>query len=141
MEWRKCRHFEILAPGSSLRQRVAYSLAIVRLILVPVMFLAFYYLLEMGRIVDRIVNIDAPATQLAEQPFSWTAPSQDKSTISVALNARCWWPPGKHHIKVALPGYQAFDTDVDLLPNQKVTIKTDLAPGSITQAGPSIKKD
>jgi PEGA domain len=49
--------------------------------------------------------------------------------------------PGKHHIKVALPGYQAFDTDVDLLPNQKVTIKTDLAPGSITQAGPSIKKD
>jgi CHASE3 domain sensor protein len=67
MEWRKCRHFEILAPGSSLRQRVAYSLAIVRLILVPVMFLAVYYLFEMGRIVDRIVNIDAPATQLAEQ--------------------------------------------------------------------------
>ena len=49
--------------------------------------------------------------------------------------------PGKHHIKVALPGYQAFDTDVDLLPNQKITIKTDLPPGSITQAGPSIKKD
>ena len=49
--------------------------------------------------------------------------------------------PGKHHIKVALPGYQAFDTDVDLLPNQKITIKTDLPPGSITQAGPSIKKN
>jgi hypothetical protein len=49
MEWRKRRHFEILAPGSSLRQRVAYSLAIVRLILVPVMFLAVYYLFEMGR--------------------------------------------------------------------------------------------
>jgi CHASE3 domain sensor protein len=67
MEWRKCRHFEILAPGNSLRQRVAYSLAIVRLILVPVMFLAVYYLFEMGRIVDRIVNIDAPASQMAEQ--------------------------------------------------------------------------
>jgi CHASE3 domain sensor protein len=67
MERRKRRHFEILAPGSSLRQRVAYSLAIVRLILVPVMFLAVYYLFEMGRIVDRIVNIDAPASQLAEQ--------------------------------------------------------------------------
>jgi CHASE3 domain sensor protein len=67
MEWRKRRHFEILAPGSSLRQRVAYSLAIVRLILVPVMFLAVYYLFEMGRIVDRIVNIDAPASQMAEQ--------------------------------------------------------------------------
>jgi PEGA domain len=49
--------------------------------------------------------------------------------------------PGKHRIKIALPGYQAFDTEVDLLPHQKITIKTDLLPGSITQAGPSIKHD
>jgi PEGA domain len=49
--------------------------------------------------------------------------------------------PGKHRIKIALPGYQAFDTEVSLLPRQKITIKTDLLPGSITQAGPSIKKD
>jgi hypothetical protein len=47
--------------------------------------------------------------------------------------------PGKHRIKIALPGYQAFDTEVDLLPRQKITIKTDLLAGSITQAGPSIK--
>jgi len=39
MKWRKRRYFEILAPRSSLRQRVAYSLVIVRLILVPVIFL------------------------------------------------------------------------------------------------------
>lgn len=49
--------------------------------------------------------------------------------------------PGKHRIKIALPGYQAFDTEVSLVPRQKITIKTDLAPGSITQAGPSIKQD
>ena len=49
--------------------------------------------------------------------------------------------PGKHRIKIALPGYQAFDTEVSLLPGQKITIKTDLLPGSITQAGPSIKQD
>jgi len=48
--------------------------------------------------------------------------------------------PGKHHLKIDLPGYQVFETDVNLLPNQKITIKTDLAPGSITQADPSIKK-
>ena len=59
--------FKIFAPGSSLRKRVAYSLAIVRLILVPVIFLAVYYLFAMGRIVDRIVNVDAPAAKLAEQ--------------------------------------------------------------------------
>lgn len=49
--------------------------------------------------------------------------------------------PGKHRIKIALPGYQQFETDVQLLPNQKMTVKTDLVAGSITQAGSSIKKD
>ena len=51
--------FKILAPGGSLRRRVAYSLVIVRVILAPVILLAVYYLFEMGRIVDRIVNVDA----------------------------------------------------------------------------------
>jgi CHASE3 domain sensor protein len=59
--------FKILAPGNSLRKRVAYSLAIARLILVPVIFLAVYYLLEMGWIVDRIVNVDAPAATMAQR--------------------------------------------------------------------------
>ena len=58
---------KILAPGNSLKRRVVYSLAIVRLILAPVIFLTIYYLFEMGAIVNRIVNIDAPATTLAEQ--------------------------------------------------------------------------
>jgi len=67
MRWRIRKSFKIFAPGNSLRKRVAYSLAIVRLILVPVIFLAVYYLFVMGRIVDRIVNVDAPAAKLAEQ--------------------------------------------------------------------------
>ena len=59
--------FKILAPGSSLRRRVAYSLLVVRLILAPVIFLAVYYLFAMGWIVDRIVSVDAPATTMSEQ--------------------------------------------------------------------------
>ena len=59
--------FKILAPGGALRRRVAYSLVIVRLILVPVIFLAVYYLFAMGWIVDRIVSVDAPATTMSEQ--------------------------------------------------------------------------
>jgi CHASE3 domain sensor protein len=59
--------FKILAPGNSLRKRVAFSLAIARAILVPVIFLAVYYLFEMGWIVDRIVNVDAPAATLAQE--------------------------------------------------------------------------
>jgi len=61
------KSFKIFAPGGSLRRRVAYSLAIVRLVLVPVIFLAVYYLFSMGWIVDRIVNVDAPTATLAEQ--------------------------------------------------------------------------
>ncbi len=48
--------------------------------------------------------------------------------------------PGKHRIKVALPGYQTFETEVNLLPRQKARITTDLVKGSITEAGPLIKK-
>src|ERR1700733_11817422 len=61
------RHLKIFKPTNSLRKRVAYSLAIVRLILVPVIFLSIYYLFEMGWIVDRIVSFDAPAATLAQQ--------------------------------------------------------------------------
>jgi nitrogen fixation/metabolism regulation signal transduction histidine kinase len=61
------KRFQVLAPGASLRKRVGYSLAIVRLILVPVIFLSIYYLLEIGWIVDRIVSFDAPAATLAQQ--------------------------------------------------------------------------
>ena len=61
------KSFKIVSPGSSLRQRVAYSLTVVRLILVPVILLAVYYLFRMGLIVDRIVSVDAPVARLAEQ--------------------------------------------------------------------------
>jgi len=67
MAFRIRRRFQVLAPGSSLRRRVAYSLAVVRLILVPVIVLAVYYLLQVGFIVDRIVSFDAPAATLAQQ--------------------------------------------------------------------------
>jgi methyl-accepting chemotaxis protein len=56
----------VFARGTSLRRRVAYSLAIVRLILVPVIFLAIYYLFAMSSIVDRIVSVDAPVATLAQ---------------------------------------------------------------------------
>lgn len=34
--------------------------------------------------------------------------------------------PGKHEIKITLPGYQAFETEVNLLPHQKLKLKTNL---------------
>jgi nitrogen fixation/metabolism regulation signal transduction histidine kinase len=61
------RTFSIFASGVSLRRRVAFSLAIVRLTLAPVILLAIYYLFEMGWIVDRIVSVDAPSATLAQQ--------------------------------------------------------------------------
>lgn len=48
--------------------------------------------------------------------------------------------PGKHRIKVELPGYRTFETEVNLLPRQKSKVETDLVVGSILQAGPLIKE-
>jgi len=48
--------------------------------------------------------------------------------------------PGKHRIKVELPGYRTFETEVNLLPRQKSKLETDLVVGSILQAGPLIKE-
>src|SRR4030095_1255705 len=48
--------------------------------------------------------------------------------------------PGKHKVRVELPGYRTFLTEVDLLANQETEVKTELVPGSIQQNTPIIKK-
>jgi len=47
---------------------------------------------------------------------------------------------GKHKVRVELPGYRTFLTEVDLLANQETEVKTELIPGSIQQNTPIIKK-
>ena len=47
--------------------------------------------------------------------------------------------PGKHHIKIALPGYRDFETEITVRANQKVTVKTELVPASITAEAPELK--
>src|SRR5580698_1190845 len=48
--------------------------------------------------------------------------------------------PGKHTIKIELPGYRTFETVVEVLAGQKSEVKTELLKGSIEQAGDDIKK-
>jgi PEGA domain len=48
--------------------------------------------------------------------------------------------PGQHRLRIALPGYLPFDTMVDLRPQQKLKIQTDLVKGSITNAGTQVAK-
>jgi PEGA domain len=47
--------------------------------------------------------------------------------------------PGKHQVKVTLPGYKTFETEISLVANQKFELKTDLIKGSIMEAGPLMK--
>ena len=49
--------------------------------------------------------------------------------------------PGKHQVKVELPGYRTFETEVNLLAGQKSEVKTELVKGSIEQAGSEIKQN
>jgi hypothetical protein len=47
---------------------------------------------------------------------------------------------GKHRIKIELPGYRTFETEVNLLAGQKSEVKTDLVKGSIEQNDAMIKQ-
>jgi PEGA domain len=41
--------------------------------------------------------------------------------------------PGKRHVTITLPGYQTFETEIDLVANQKFTLKTELVKGGPAQ--------
>jgi hypothetical protein len=49
--------------------------------------------------------------------------------------------PGTHEIKIALPGYQTFETKITALANQTVAIKTDLLRSDTPLSGPLIDKE
>jgi hypothetical protein len=49
--------------------------------------------------------------------------------------------PGAHKIRVALPGYQTFETDINPLANQKVEVKTDLVKSDAAVADPLLKPE
>jgi hypothetical protein len=49
--------------------------------------------------------------------------------------------PGTHQIRIALPGYETFATNINPLANQKVEIKTDLVKDGAPLAGPLIKAE
>jgi PEGA domain len=47
--------------------------------------------------------------------------------------------PGVHHIRIALPGYATFQTDINPLPKQKVEVKTDLVKSATPLSEPLLK--
>jgi hypothetical protein len=47
--------------------------------------------------------------------------------------------PGSHHIRIALPGYATFQTDINPSPRQKVEVKTDLVKSEVPVAEPLLK--
>lgn len=49
--------------------------------------------------------------------------------------------PGKHHFKIALPGFRTFETDVNLYPRQKMRLRTDLVEGSINDTDPALRPE
>ena len=49
--------------------------------------------------------------------------------------------PGKHQIRIALPGYATFQSDINPLPKQKVEVKTDLVKSANPVADPLLKGD
>ena len=62
-----------------------------------------------------------------------------KDDLTGLYNRRGFLALAEHRIKVALPGYQTFETEVGLLAGQKSEVKTELVKGSIEQASSEIK--
>jgi hypothetical protein len=44
--------------------------------------------------------------------------------------------PGKRKIKITLPGYHTFETDVDVMANQKTVVKTEMVAGGPAEGTP-----
>jgi hypothetical protein len=49
--------------------------------------------------------------------------------------------PGSHQIRIALPGYQTFETSISPIANQKVQIKTDLLKSDAPPTGPLVSTE
>ena len=48
--------------------------------------------------------------------------------------------PEKHRVKIELPGYRTFETEISPWRARKTEIKTSFVPGSIEQAGALVKE-
>jgi hypothetical protein len=46
--------------------------------------------------------------------------------------------PGKHRVKITLPGYRPFETEINLVAYQKFELKTELVKGSVMNDGPPL---
>src|SRR5215472_15304716 len=120
----------VFTRGISLRRRVAYSLAIVRLILVPVIFLAIYYLFAMSSIVDRIVSVDAPVATLAEKASIEMLNARREERNYVLRHD----PVDLQHNHESLASLiQIVDTCRDLQPEEEVTTRQILQQASLYQ--------
>jgi len=49
--------------------------------------------------------------------------------------------PGSHQIRIALPGYQTFETTINPIANQKVEIKTDLVKSDVPLTEPLVNTE
>jgi hypothetical protein len=49
--------------------------------------------------------------------------------------------PGTHQIRIALPGYQTFETEIDPIANQKVEIKTELVKNGAPLTDPMVSTE
>ena len=49
--------------------------------------------------------------------------------------------PGQHRLRIALPGYLPFETVLNVRAHQKLKIQTELAKGSISEAGTLVTEE
>jgi hypothetical protein len=85
-------------------------------------------------------EVEAEYQTEAGGSFSGREICWDMRASSEGNSAQWKSAPANNKIRVELPGYRTFVTEVDLLANQQTEVKTELQVGSIQQNTPIIKK-
>jgi CHASE3 domain sensor protein len=123
MAWQIIKSLNAKWHAASLSRRIAYSLAIVRIILAPVIILAIYYLLSMGWIVDRIVNIDAPTATLAQQASIQMLEARRAERNYLLLSDPAYLEANRNSLSRLI---QTFGGIKDLQPEERGTVRVAL---------------
>jgi len=75
------------------------------------------------------------------QLCSWTTSFAGHVDEFDGPGKQCSSPQDKHRLRIALPGYLPFETVLNVRAHQKLKIQTELAKGSISEAGTLVTEE
>ena len=86
-----------------------------------------------GMPAENVRAIGTSTLRIARNARAFVTQAQEKLGHSIEI------APGSHRIKITLPGYKTFETEINPLPKQKVEVKTELVKTDNPLEDPSLR--